>query len=150
MRRIFFIFTLSLIFSACSDESSTSTLESINGLKYEINQKEPFTGKYFTYFNNGKKQTESNYTDGKENGRITWWHENGQKELEENYKFGKKTGLRTEWYENGRKQSEQNFKHDKRDGLMITWDLDGNITGVETYKNDVLAKKAGLKYGLYQ
>jgi antitoxin component YwqK of YwqJK toxin-antitoxin module len=145
-----FIIFLSLILSACSEEVSVSTLEIRNGLKYDINSETPYTGKYITYFNNGQKKTESNFTDGKENGLVIWWHENGQKELEENYKFGKKTGLRTEWYENGRKQSEQNYKYDKKDGLMITWDNDGNITRMETYKNDVLAKKTGLKYGLYQ
>ena len=148
--RIAFIIFLSLILSACSEQASVSTLENRNGLKYEINSSTPFTGKYITYFKNGQKFSESNFTAGKENGHVTWWYENGQRKLEENYKFGKKTGLRTEWYENGRKLSEQNYKYDKRDGLMVTWDKGGNITRIETYKNDVLAKTAELKYGLYQ
>ena len=148
--RIVFIVCLTHLLTSCSDTNKALSLENRNGLKYEINSLTPFTGKYITYFNNGQKQTEINVAEGKENGLVTWWYENGQKELEENYKFGKKTGLRTEWHENGRKQSEQNFKYDMRDGLTITWDIDGNITGMKTYKNDVLAKKAGLKYGLYQ
>lgn len=142
--------SICLLVASCSKNDHTIVLENRNGLKYEINSETPFTGKYITYYNNGQKKTESNFTDGKENGLVTWWYENGQKELEENYKFGKKTGLRIEWYENGRKRREQIYKYDKRDGLMITWDNNGNITGMETYKNDVLAKKAGLKYGLYQ
>lgn len=147
---IVFIVCLSHLLTSCSDTNSALSLENRNGLKYETHSVTPFTGKYITYFNNGLKKSESSYTDGKENGLVAWWYENGHKELEENYKFGKKTGLRTEWYQNGRKLSEQNYKYDKRDGLMITWDKDGNITGMELYKNDVLAKKTGLKYGLYQ
>ena len=147
---VVFIFYLTHLLTSCSDINSASSLVSRNGLKYEINSQTPFTGQYIAYYNNGKKKTESNIADGKENGLVTWWYENGQKELEENYKFGKKTGLRTEWYQNGRKQSEQNYKYDKRDGLMITSDKDGNINGMKIYKNDVLAKKTGLKYGLYQ
>ncbi len=147
---ILFIVCLTHLLISCSDINSVSSLENRNGLKYEVNSEIPFTGNHITYFNNGLKKTESSYTDGKENGLVTWWYENGQKELEESYKFGKKTGLRTEWYENGRKRSEQNYKYDKRDGLMITWDKNGNITRMETYKNDVLAKTSELKYGLYQ
>jgi len=148
--QIIFILCLTQVLTSCSDTNSALSLENRNGLKYEVKSDTPFTGKYITYFKNGQKKTESNFTDGKENGLVTWWYENGQKDFEENYKFGKKTGTRTEWYENGRKQSEQKFKYDKRDGLKITWDKDGNITAIETYKNDILAKKAGLKYGLYQ
>jgi major membrane immunogen (membrane-anchored lipoprotein) len=147
---VVFIVCLTQLLTSCTDTNKALSLENRNGLKYEINSLTPFTGKYITYYNNGQKQTESNFTEGKENGLVTSWYENGQKTLEENYKFGKKTGLRTEWHEKGRKQSEQNFNHDKRDGLTITWDIDGNITGMETYKNGVLAKKSGLKYGLYQ
>ncbi len=147
---IVFIVCLTHLLISCSETNSVSSLENRNGLIYETNSVTPFTGKYITYFNNGLKKSETSYTDGKENGLVTWWYENGQKKLEENYKFGKKTGLRTEWYENGRKLSEQNYKYDKRDGLMITWNKNGNITGMQLYKNDVLAKKTGLKYGLYQ
>lgn len=148
--RIVIIVCLIHLLTSCSDTNLALSLENRNGLKYEINSSTPFTGKYITYFTNGQKQTESTFTEGEENGLVTWWHENGQKALEEHYKFGKKTGIRTQWYESGRKQSEQNYKNDKRDGLVITWDINGNITGMETYKNGVLAKKVGLKYGLYQ
>lgn len=147
--RIVIIVCLIHLLTSCSDTNLALSLESRNGLKYEINSVTPFTGKYITYFKNGQMQTEWNFTNGKENGLATWWHENGLKKLEEKYKFGEKTGLRTEWDENGRKQSEQNYKYGRRNGLMITWDTDGNITSVKTYKNGVLAKKAGLKYGLY-
>jgi len=58
------------------------------------------------------------------NGIHTEFHENGKKQSEGNFKDGKLDGLYTEWYENGQKKSERNFK----DGDFISkkcWDNDG-------------------------
>jgi len=54
--------------------------------------------------------------------------DNGQKEWEATFKDGKKHGLWTEWYENGQKQLEATFKV----GELISykeWDEDGNPLG---------------------
>ncbi len=37
---------------------------------------------------NGRKKSEINYKDGKEEGLWMWWHENGQKGGERNYRDG--------------------------------------------------------------
>ena len=53
------------------------------------------------------------------------YHENGQKEGEGTFKDGKLEGLVTGWYENGQKNSEQLFK----DGNLISlkeWNEDGS------------------------
>jgi antitoxin component YwqK of YwqJK toxin-antitoxin module len=54
-------------------------------------------------------------------GPVTFWHENGQKEAEGNFKDGKADGLQTGWYENGQKQREGNFKDGKEDGVWTSW-----------------------------
>ena len=41
------------------------------------------------------------------------WYENGQKNTELNYKDGKLDGQQTEWNENGQKESEGNYKDGK-------------------------------------
>ena len=46
-------------------------------------------------------------------GKLTWWYDNGQKELEGTYKDGKKDGIHTIWYENGQKEEEQTYKNGK-------------------------------------
>ena len=54
------------------------------------------------------------------------YHENGQKEGEGTFKDGKLEGLVTGWYENGQKNSEQLFK----DGNFISlkeWNEDGSV-----------------------
>ena len=39
------------------------------------------------------------------------WYENGQREVQENYKNGKWNGLREKWHENGQKKKEDNWKN---------------------------------------
>ena len=59
-------------------------------------------------------------------GLYTNWYENGQKESEGTYKNGKLDGLNTMWYENGQKWYEGTFK----DGKKISekqWNEDGSI-----------------------
>ena len=41
------------------------------------------------YYDNGEKELEGNYKDGKQEGVMIAWYENGEKELEGNYKDGK-------------------------------------------------------------
>ena len=54
------------------------------------------------------------------------YHENGQKEGEGTFKDGKRKGKWSGWYENGQKNSEQLFK----DGKLISekeWNEDGSV-----------------------
>ena len=54
------------------------------------------------------------------------WYENGQKEAEINWKDGKEDGLETIWYENGQKREETIYK----DGKEISeqeWNDDGSL-----------------------
>ncbi|MFL2912112.1 MAG: toxin-antitoxin system YwqK family antitoxin [Opitutales bacterium] len=69
------------------------------------------------------------------NGLFTSWHENGQKEEEVNYKEGKEDGLFTSWHENGQKWSEENYKDGKEDGLQLWWYENGQKDGEEKWKD---------------
>ena len=142
----------------------SAKLEDRNGYKYLPNTEKPYSGwaketydngqvKSLTQFKegnvvlatswheNGGKQSEGNYTSGKEDGLWTWWHENGQKKWEVNCKNGKNDGLVTVWSENGQKKAEQNYKDDKRDGLYTVWYENGQKKEEANFKDD---KKDGL------
>ena len=86
----------------------------------------PFTGVVVLLkHENGKKQLEVTYKDGKKEGLSTMWHANGQKMMEGTYKDGKKEGLHTDWHENGQKRSEATYKG----GKLVSetnWDKEGN------------------------
>ena len=80
---------ISLLFlTGCMEEKEVSSLQDRGGIKYEINQEEPFTGKYVKYYDNGQKKVEKHYKDGKLDGLWTHWYENGQKRSVDNYKDG--------------------------------------------------------------
>ena len=54
------------------------------------------------------------------------WYENGKKEYEKNYKDGKFDGLYTHWYDNGQKSFEGAYD----DGKLISekyWNEDGSV-----------------------
>ena len=127
---------ISLLFlTGCMEEKEVTSLQDRGGIKYEINQEEPFTGKYVKYYDNGQKEFEEHYKDGKKDGLDTLWYENGQKGGEEHYKKGKREGSWTVWDKNGQKRLEWNFKDGKKDGLLTLWDKEGTVIRTETYKN---------------
>ena len=68
MKNIFYIVCLSFFLVSSIDAREVSQLEERNGLTYEPNKEKPFTGKYVTYFENGKKEKEGNYKEGEVDG----------------------------------------------------------------------------------
>ena len=83
------------------------------------------SGKWTTWYYNGRKGSEVTYKDGELDGLWTWWFENGQKKGELTYKDGKK-GLRTGWYKNGRKEREVHYKDGDYD-VIRRWNEDGSV-----------------------
>ena len=75
---------------------------------------------------NGNKQSQGNYKDGKLDGLYIEWYENGQKRLEGTNIDGTPDGLGTLLYENGQKNWEGTYK----DGKLISskeWNEDGSV-----------------------
>ena len=72
-----------------------------DGLAYDVNTNQPFTGKQVDYYENGQPLIETNFKDGKWHGPYITWHENGHKAIEENYNQNGKMGRQIYWFENG-------------------------------------------------
>ena len=53
-----------------------------------VGDEPPKDGPHVEYYENGQKQYERHFKNGKLDGLSTGWHENGQKELEILYKNG--------------------------------------------------------------
>ena len=117
-----------------------SKLQDREGVMYLPNEETPFTGRAESFYENGQKELESNYKDGKPDGLWTWLYGSGQKEREGNYKDGKKDGLVTWWYENGQKKVEGNHKDGEPDGPTILYNEDGTERGRSTYKDGELVE----------
>ena len=79
-----------------------------------LNETNPYTGKYLCKYDNGQKEKEGNYKNGKLNGKWTWWNKNAQKVRLKNYKNGKLDGKLIEWFQfNGQIKREENYKNGK-------------------------------------
>ena len=106
------------------------------------------SGKWTTWYYNGRKGSEVTYKDGEKDGLWTDWYENGQKWGEGTYKDGKEDGLFTEWYENGQKKEEGTFKDGKLEGLVTGWYENGQRMGEYTFKDgEEISKKEWNKDG---
>ena len=47
-----------------------------------------FCEKSISYYENGQVESDSNYIDGKKDGKWIWYYEDGSLEREETYKYG--------------------------------------------------------------
>ena len=110
-------------------------LERREGIMYLKGSDTPYTGKSFTLWQNGQKQFERNYKDGKFDGLWTEWYWNGQKNFERNYKDGNLHGLSTLWWKTGLKKREVNWKDGERDGFQTKWYENGQKWSEELYKD---------------
>ena len=69
-----------------------SQLEERDGLQYRMSSTEPYTGKTVGRFYSGQMRSETNYKNGKKDGKSNTFFENGRLRLEASYKDGKRDG----------------------------------------------------------
>jgi len=65
MKNIIYIVCLVLFLVSSINAREVSQLEERDGLMYEPNKEEPFTGRYVIHYENGEKRIEGNYNEGK-------------------------------------------------------------------------------------
>ncbi len=106
-----------LLLTGCSGrpiQESTNTIDISqrqlrNGIVYQDNSTDPYTGEVNSYFTNGQKASEEFYVNGKKEGKSRGWYENGQLKLEVHYVDGKEQGRAITWDENGQATLEINY-----------------------------------------
>lgn len=98
-----------LVLTGCSGYATEETAHTIdvtqrqvrNGIVYQDNSPDPYTGEVNSYYKNGQKASEEFYVDGKKQGKSRGWHDNGQLKSEIHYVDGKEQGRAITWDENG-------------------------------------------------
>ena len=86
---------LSVLF--CQKEYNANNLNEIDGVFYTKDTYKPYSGKVFSLYDNGNKESEWTLKDGKLDGLYTLWYKSGKKWLQNTYKDGKLDGLSTYW-----------------------------------------------------
>ena len=108
-----------------------------DGLVYNENTQNPFTGAIGDFHKNGQLETEGNYKDGKKHGLQEDFHKNGKLKFRGNYKNGKLHGLVEIFYAKGQLKLRENYKNGKHDGLSEQFDRNDNLWR-RNYKNGKL------------
>lgn len=110
-----------------------------------------------SWFENGQKATEENFTQGKKTGLSrawnmsgqilhqeeyrwgnfhdtqSYWYSNGKPKASYQYEFGSQIGYQTEWHENGNRKSLNFYRNGRLHNAQRTWDENGKLTNVAMY-----------------
>ena len=116
---------------------------------YQNNNTFP-NGKCVVWHENGNKQLEGFYKNGKTDGECVSWYENGYKEYEGLYVDGQRDGTWVGWYKNGHKELEAFYKNGVIDGKWVWWCENGNKECEEYFKNGKKQYKEYFKNGKKQ
>ena len=133
------VFVAALV--GCEKIIDAEQLQDRQGIGYEVNSTEPFTGTVISRYENGQKKSEGNFVAGKPEGIDSRWYEGGQKKLQARWAAGQLEGIATKWNENGQKKSEANYVSGQRDGVQITWHENGQK---QSEGNFVAGKEDGI------
>ena len=81
-----------VLLTSCAREISSDKLVERDGIFYEINSTEPYSGSVYTEYENlgrGQLKIKGSYKDGEKDGLWEEYYENGQLEIKSSYKDGK-------------------------------------------------------------
>ena len=103
------------------------------------------SGKYESYFQNGKKEKVCFYLKGKLHGKSKEWYASGFTRYEAEYKNGLVYGKEISWYENGNKCKEGEIYHYEGmqgkyikpalNGKQLQYYENGQIRSIKTFQN---------------
>lgn len=88
------------------------------------------------YYEDGKKKLEGSYKNTKRDGEWTSWYTNGNVWSQSNYSNGIENGLYTVHHENGKKYYEGNYKEGNRVGKWTFWDISGKASVIDYDKRE--------------
>ena len=110
------------------------------GIWFEVNSQEPFTGVAEDFFRNGQLRAKVEMKAGLYDGLVETYFESGQLEQRANFKAGLYDGLFEEFFESGQLAQKINMKANLRDGLSEEYYEDGGVKEKANYKAGVLTE----------
>lgn len=123
----------------CTSELSEIThdqTEQREGVTYEINSLNPFTGILVNYGFDGKVSSRDNYNNGRLDGLSELYYDNGQLIFRINFKEGREDGLAEFYFENGQLQKKGSYVQGKEDGLWESFYHTGAPASRILYKDN--------------
>jgi hypothetical protein len=130
---VFLVLLFCFMMASCASKISMEDTTERNGLLYQRNHDDPYTGYVVGRAREGYRQKiysfKKEYKDGLLNGKTEYYYSNGKLESVENYKKGELDGIVTRYYEGGQIKARIHFINGERGGGKgeFFWDPDGNI-----------------------
>ena len=129
MRKLLLITLPLLLIVGCSSSPEPinyeTTLIEREGVFYTIDKNKPYSGKVFSLYDDGNKESEWTLKNGKLDGLYTLWYKSGRKWLQNTYKDGKLDGLSIYWDRKELLDTKRTYKNGELI-LQKCWDEDGN------------------------
>ena len=98
-----------------------------NGIYYEADNLDTFTGTLVHYYEGGRVKERAGYQNGTREGLRETFHENGQLFEKENYKDGELSGLFQGFYDNGQLWWQGQAKNNLRNGALQAFYANGQL-----------------------
>jgi uncharacterized protein (TIGR02145 family) len=113
-----------------------------DGLRYAVNESEPFTGTSVELHENQKMKATVSYRNGKLHGAYLVWNPGGQLVHENHFADGLESGSERQWYDNGQLKSEITRATGTLEGAWIEYYSSGQ-------KDEEGKYAAGKQHGLW-
>lgn len=139
MKKVFLIFfILTIVIFSKEIAVDNIVFNNTDGLFYEKDSKEPFSGLAIKKDGKGNSLIIWEYKNGKNHGIGKNFYENGNIKFYGEFKNGVPHGIIKEYDVNGTIFLEENFKNGILNGEKKEFYEDGNIKNLETYKDGFL------------
>ena len=89
-------------------------------------------GTFERWHDNGKKEYEAVFVQGRKEGTTVRYHKNGRKATEQEYSDGERNGRSSSWNDSGVRVKEEQWKNGEPHGTWTIWD-DGKVKWSHTY-----------------
>lgn len=84
-------------------------------------------GRSINYYENGQRESEGHYVNGKRHGTFVWWHPNGQQMTLGEYQDDHEEGTWVWWHENGMKEARGSYVLGKKVNEWSVWSAEGKL-----------------------
>lgn len=135
------ILATTICFSAMNSQAQVKKkityyeLDVINGLFFQPNTIDPYTGLAFLNYPNGNKQMEAPIKDGKIDGKVKEWERNGRKVYEAEFADGVQVGEEAQWYADGFNKLLVSYVDGKAHGMCTEWHQTGGKKSLGEFVN---------------
>ncbi|MGB3345515.1 MAG: hypothetical protein WBA61_16520 [Aequorivita sp.] len=137
-KRLLIVATIFFYVSCGQKELGIDQISMRNGLAYQVNKDNPFTGKVIHKLENGQVLISGAYSNGKKDGKWSEFYQNGQIKLKEEFKDGHYDGIVENFMENGIMKSHETYKDNSLNGACEYFSDNGTLIKKATYLNDEL------------